>query len=424
VKRCSHSLTCSGLRRFSPAIERTSAARLVKCGFRTLPCYNETVKIPRDERPAPWFSRRDQYRLLALVGLLCLVMVAIQLAARPSSWYWLLPPDASQSASPSEESARQVPLEELDFRVREEAREPLPPDVFRAVALEDSQEGSSDADVVDSSAGQAAGREHAEGGSGGDTVINAFAAEDLSIPPIALAGIEDNTVGIRRAEVDVYHQMLATVRRLPEDLRRQHSDRDVAFTVIMLQPDEYRGRLVGITGELHRLSKLPVMENDVGIDQLYEGWMYTEDSGNNPWQFVCTSLPEGGDPKVLSLPRRIRVEGYFFKRTGYASRGGQHVAPTLLARSFELLPPPISAAPQMQSQMRNWMLGLIGLVIVGLGVLIWWFVAADRRYAGSRLHELATSRLDADPQELEALKDLDTRDPSQPFADQLEPDGD
>jgi hypothetical protein len=318
-----------------------------------------------------------------------------------------------------EESTPQVPIEELDFRVREEARQPLPPDVFRAVAEEDS----SPADTEAPSAGPVAGPEQEDGIPGEDgTAVTAFATADLSIPPVALAGIEDNTVGVRRAEVDAYHQMLASVRRLPEDLRRQQVDTDVAFTVIMLQPDDYRGRLVGITGDLHRLSELPVMENDVGIDQLYEGWMYTEDSGNNPWRFVCTSLPEGVDLEAISLPQRIRVEGYFFKRTGYASQGGQHVAPTLLAKSFELLPAPISAAPQMQLQMRNWMLGLIGLVIVGLGVMIWWFVAADKRYAGSRLHQLATSRLDADPQELEALKDLDTRDPSQLDVDQ--PDAD
>jgi hypothetical protein len=358
--------------------------------------------------------------MLALVGLLCLVMVAIQLAARPSAWYWLLPPEQSQSA-PASEASRQVPLEELDFRVREQTREPLPPDVFRAVANEDL----SAADPEETAADPAAGFEQHEYASDGERTSGAaFATEDLSIPPAALKGIQDNTVGIRRAEVDAYHQMLATISRLPEDLRREHVDEEVAFTVIMLQPDEYRGRLVGITGDLHRLNEIPVMENDVGIDRLYEGWMYTEDSGNNPWRFVCAALPQGVRSGTLSLPQRIHVEGYFFKRTGYASEGGQHVAPTLLARSFEVLPPPISAAPQMQSQMRNWMLGLIGLVIVGLGVMIAWFVAADRRYAGSRLHELATSRLDADPQQLEALKQLDTQDWSQLFANQRESDGD
>lgn len=351
--------------------------------------------------------------MLALVGLLCLVMVAIQLAARPSSWYWLLP--LGQSGAPGEASVPLVPLEELDFRVKEEPREALPPDVFRAVA-----DDSLSADVGEE--GEAVADQHPEdapaaGRGDGDDVPQVRPTDDVSISPAALSGIEDNTVGVRRAEVDAYHEMLAKVRSLPEDVRRQQTRNDVAFTVIMLQPEDYRGKLVGMTGQLHRLGEVPVMPNDAGIDRLYEGWMFTEDSGNHPWRFVCTSLPEGVDPQSLSLPRRVRVEGYFFKRMGYASQGGQHVAPLLLAASFEVLPVPVSNVPQIQGQMRNWMLAILGLVIVCLGATFWWFAASDRRYAGSRLHELAVSRLDADPQALEALASMDLADPTQSFAD-------
>jgi hypothetical protein len=194
--------------------------------------------------------------MLALVGLLCLVMVAIQLAARPSSWYWLLPPGETQTASPAEDFSRQVPLEELDFRVREEPREPLPPDVFRAVADENSPPAETEAPAV----GQAAGSEQEARAPGEEdgTAVDAFAGEDVSIPPVALADIEDNTIGVRRAEVDAYHQMLATIRRLPDEVRQQHVDTDVAFTVIMLRANRPRslrtfagaGLCTGMTGGL------------------------------------------------------------------------------------------------------------------------------------------------------------------------------
>jgi hypothetical protein len=389
---------------------------LVACDPRRVrACYNASVRIPRDERPTPWLNRRDQYRMLAMVGLLCLVMMAIQLAALPSSWYWLLPPEPA--AATAEPSAPQVPLEELDFRVKQEPHERLPPDVFRAVADDVPADSSVDAD-----ADQAADESPPTPISGDDETAAAPVTDDPTIPPEILSGIEDNTVGVRRAELDAYHQMLTKVRELPYEERRKHALGDVAFTVIMLQPEDYRGRLVGITGQLHRLSEYPVMKNDAGIDRLYEGWVFTEESGNNPWRFVCTSLPEGLHLASLSLPRRVRVEGYFFKRMGYASEGGQHVAPTLLARSFELFAVPVGNAPQIQSQMRSWMLAAIGVMIVVLGATFWWFAVSDRRYAKSRLHELAVSRLDADPQALELLKEVNLPDPSRPFAEHSEGD--
>src|SRR5690606_12563885 len=94
------------------------------------------------------------------------------------------------------------------------------------------------------------------------------------------------------------------------------------------------------------------------------------------------------------------------KRTGYPSRGGQHVAPTLLTESFRILPQSEGAVAQMQTQFRNWMLGVVGVVVAGLAVLIWWFVRADQKYHHSRLYEIATSRLGVDAGELQALAEL------------------
>src|SRR5690606_26017481 len=153
--------------------------------------------------------------------------VAIQLAARPSSWYWLLPPEPTQTALSGQDSKRQAPLEELDFRVREEVREPLPPDVFRAVADEASPAEGTAAAVP------ATDRDRHQPPKGVDGESQtAPVAVDPGILPALLAGIEDNTLGVRRVEVDAYHQMLATVHRLPDDVRRQEADTDVAFTVI------------------------------------------------------------------------------------------------------------------------------------------------------------------------------------------------
>lgn len=202
--------------------------------------------------------------------------------------------------------------------------------------------------------------------------------------------------------------MLDRVRHLPESALNTLAADDVAFTVIMLQPEDYRGRLISVTGWLHRITEYPVMTNDRGIDALYEGWLFTGDSGNNPWRFLCSERPLTVPLGEEMEPVKVRVVGYFFKRMGYASQGGQHVAPTLLAHSFEVLPVPVDVAPAMQTQLHNWMLGVVAVTIAGLAALMWWFARADRKYAGSRLHQLTVPQLDAT--DLEALKDLDTDD--------------
>ena len=339
-------------------------------------------------RPAPYLNRGDQYRMLAMVGLLCLVMAAIKLAARPQSWYWILPPTEQ-----GEQHA--VSLEELDFRVKQEATAPLPPGVFRAVAagdgLSDDAAGTDESEAVPSE------------------------SQTLDVAADVLEAIEDNTVGVRRSEVDAYHLMLGQIRRAPDELIDATVSDDVAFTVIMLQSEDYRGRIVGVTGQLRRLTEYPVMENDRGIDRLYEGWVFTNDSGDNPWRFLCTELPPEAVLGEDVPPVKIRFAGYFFKRAGYLSHGGQHVAPTLLAKSFQIVPPPASTTPQPTTGFRLGVLLGVGALIVGvLLALIWWY-RSDRAFDEGRLGAVAASRLDADGDDLEALKQWETVDPSQLF---------
>ena len=360
------------------------------------------MRFPQEHRPTPYLNRRDQYRMLAMVGLLCLVMVAIKLAAQPSSWHWLLPPDGDMGATPTAAADTPVTLKELDFRVKSSDTEPLPPDVFRSAA-------SVDAVTREEEIEQAGDISDHEG------------TLDVHIPEEFLAPIEDNTFGVRRAELDAYHDMLDRVRRLPETVVEQAADDGVAFTVIMLQSDDYRGKLIRVTGQLRRVTEYPVMENESGIDHLYEGWLFTNDSANNPWRIVTTSLPEGLPLGEEVEPVKVSATGYFFKRTGYASQSGQHVAPTLLAKSYETVPVTTNIASEVRSEMHNWLLGFIGFVVAALALMIWLTMTDDRKFAGSRLGELAKARLDADPEDLSALANVDTVDPNRLFAADDEP---
>ncbi|HLQ44190.1 MAG TPA: hypothetical protein VK137_05645, partial [Planctomycetaceae bacterium] len=93
-------------------------------------------------------------------------------------------------------------------------------------------------------------------------------------------------------------------------------------------------------------------------------WLFTADSGLNPYRIVGTSLPEGvsfGDQ--LDPPVRVRATGYFFKRYSYATVGDYHTAPLLLAKTLTRLAQPAGRTTNADSGRSR------TLTIVACGVL-------------------------------------------------------
>lgn len=361
----------------------------MSCGTRGPVATIGVMKQLREQRPAPFLNRRDQYRMLAMVAMLCLVMIAVKLAARPESWYWLVPPAAADRRP----STDRVPsLEELDFRVQDGNRRSLPPGALRATLAETAPEDQL----------EMAGDE---------------GALSPEIPAQVLGGITDNTLGVRRAEAEAYHLMLARARDLPEEVMAAAARDDVAFTVLMLHSDAYRGKLITVRGDLRRLLPFPIAEeNGQGIERLYEGWLLTPDSGTNPCRFLCTKLPPDAPQGESIDPIPVSVTGYFFKRYGYASTAGMHVAPTLLAKTFQILPQPTAAGP-VENDLQWYMIGFVGVICMGLVAICWRFFVSDRRFERSRLKQLAAARLDAQPDALTALEDAEVTDPADLFRD-------
>src|SRR6056297_1575133 len=55
--------------------------------------YQSPMRFDQPQQPAPYLNRRDQWRLLSMVAVLCFVVIAILWAAQAKNWYWLIPPD-------------------------------------------------------------------------------------------------------------------------------------------------------------------------------------------------------------------------------------------------------------------------------------------------------------------------------------------
>lgn len=317
-----------------------------------------------------------------MLGMLMFVVVAIKFAARPSSWYWLTgPPQDGASA----QSGAELSPDRIDFSVRTDDDDPLPPGAFRSRRIEGPGEEASAA-------------------------ATGPAAEDASSPiavdPRLIESIENNTVGVRSGELPAYYSLLAKARDLPLTELEQGARDDLGFAVLMVDSRRLLGELVTVEGYLKRLTRVPAGPNEFGIEDLYEAWFFTPDSGNNPFRFVSTSAPSGiplGED--LENQYRVRATGYFFKRFGYATEHGLHVAPLLIGNRLRHIPVQQSAG-EPDVGLIPYIVGIVSVIGISLAFLLWRFTVSDRAFQENHLRRLAAAPDEA----LQALDDLETND--------------
>lgn len=215
-----------------------------------------------------------------------------------------------------------------------------------------------------------------------------------------LSTVKDNTLGIRRDEAEAYYRLLDHVRRVSSTDLDRAAATDVQYINLMTEPDRFRGEPITIQGDLWRLYEFAAGPNDRGLTTLYEAWILTGDSSNHPYRVVCTSLPHTLTPGE-NLRQPVRVTGCFFKREGYQSQGGIHVAPTLLAPTVTPFRP-AGAMPPTDAIMP-YLTGLVTAVGLALLVTLLALTLGDRRVRRTArqrtLNEPAPSfaGLDAEP---------------------------
>jgi hypothetical protein len=302
------------------------------------------MRFRSPKAPPPFLERRFQRRLLAYVAIAAAVLFGYEVfrAKRPQ------PPAGVAPAA----------IEQLDFNVRDaEPDVPLAPGEFRAP--KSAQDLSRDTDID-------------------PTLLDGEA--DPLIDRQLLAGIEDNTLGIRSQEAKAFFAVLDHARRVPTSFLDQSASRDVLYVNLMSDPQEFRGTLVTVTGDLWRLHEFPAGNNQKGLTRLYEGWLFSADSGSNPYRIVATQLGAGLVPGPdLRVP--VRVTGYFFKREGYRTSTGMHVAPTLLCKQIVRYRSP--NAPPPTDGLAPLLLGAVVAIGLVLTVTILSFAWSDR-YAERR----------------------------------------
>lgn len=337
----------------------------------------------------PYLSRRHQLRMLGLVLALSVVLIGYAVATNSRLSAWLFP-----NAPTNEPTATALrPSGRPDFHVRGET-DNLPPGAFRSPTEPNVTEPNvTEPPVPAEQPVQDATRPSAP-----------LEPSDPRIDKELLAGVRDNTLGVRHDEAEAFYRILAHARDLPAQTMTQAARTDLVYTHLMVEPDRYRGELVTVVGDARRITEFTAGPNHSGIERLYEAWVFTADSGTHPFRVVFTRLPKDVHPaESLDLP--VRVTGYFFKREGYNTPGGLHVAPVLLAKRLQRNS--VEAMPTHAASLTPYLLGAVLLVGGGLGVMLWRFRSGDRRFRREQLQSLLAP---AQPQELGHLETRDIDD--------------
>lgn len=376
------------------------------------------MRIRGAQKPPPYFNRRDQYRMLMLIALLGVTLLAIKTTARPGFWSWMFPPqkpsnaptetaegDGDNQASP----AAVDHVDHIDHSVLFDRE--LASDEFLAQTQHDTSRTAPSAPDTETDDSDASGNgsEDAHVGDPAPAEVSRdvipLDLKTAELDPAFLRGVVDRRVGLRQSEADAYFGLLAKISRLPQSVLADAEVLEANYTVLMTEPEYYRGRLVRLQGVVKRLVGFSAAENPYGVQTLYDVWLFTRDSGNNPIHIRCTEVPRG-IPQGLSISKdvEVTVTGYFFRIEGYESQGGLHTAPLVLANGLQWHEP--VELTRSQKAIVPYVGTFVALVTLALVVVLWKFRRSDRAYERSHLRELA----EPDASGIAELRDLPTTD--------------
>jgi hypothetical protein len=169
----------------------------------------------------------------------------------------------------------------------------------------------------------------------------------------------------------------------------------VNFAQLWEEPEKYRGQLIHIEGLVRRVRKFdaPRQAAAEGVPVLYEGWIFAEHQGSNPYCVIVSELGEGVPIAESISGCRVSFDGYFFKRYRYQADKWRD-APLLIGRAVIKAPGAIEGAEEDTSgfgrQLFPAVLIFLGaMVAFALGITVW-FRRADKR-AWARIRQVRDS---------------------------------
>lgn len=255
-------------------------------------------------------------RLFSLVLGLAVVMLLIMSAGNPANWNWFAPEEnVGGQPKPNDEQAQNV-----------------------VIALANEKEGDEQqADAVQQP--PAAANEPPRGA--GDTVKPADTRHEKRFPGVRddyLATIRDDTV-FRPAESLAWFHLFSVLETTPQDELDHASEGPVGYLQLNEQPNEYRGRLITISGTVRAAKLVAAPKNGFDIKEYYQLWLQPDRATDELVVLYCLELP-ADFPLGDNLDESATATGFFYKRWAYASQGGITTAPLVMAKILNWQPKP------------------------------------------------------------------------------------
>lgn len=326
-----------------------------------------------------------------MVTLRCMLLLSCLCACTPSA-------TGQERSAPSEDDPFGAPPPALDARKAAPAGQPAPRSPANTIPDDDpfgapppdfgTKPGAKSLPLPASQRGRALPADPPAARTADDAPPAPISIDGgASINPEVLAKVQDNQLGLQFEDRSAYFRILSLAKQLPlahqQEFARQFREQRraevpkyqkrpagdfPAFIDVFLNPDLYRGRPVTLKGYLRRLVKFNPGPNDNKIGEVYEGWLYTADSQNNPAVVVFQRKPEGL-PIGGNLVEEVEVTGYFFKMYGYEAQDTTRKAPMILAGEVQWIPAKTSHAFQPLPN-RIYIYLTVGIALA-VGVF-WW----------------------------------------------------
>ncbi|MCH8828244.1 MAG: hypothetical protein IID45_01570 [Planctomycetes bacterium] len=352
------------------------------------------MRIQPSRKAKSYLKTKDQKRMLALVALLALILIVSRMAANPDSWNWFF---ALGTQPENGKTANQ--------RSADKSRPPGSPTSprLKVVTKKKSRKRDSRPKAASSKTPQP------------KTIAN----PTVRLDPALFERVEDRSDDIQDEERAAFVEVLENVVAVPPQDLRKAVQKDVPFSVLVDQPERYRGAIFTIEGNLYKLKR---RDETIRVRKgpgkktvqvpLFDAWILTAESEKTPFHVVIAELPHAfkdlKQERDFDPPRRVKVTGYFFKVHRYVNtKDYYHFAPMLLAKDLRLVREADSF--NRSREFAPYVIGFIFCIVAVMGLAMWRFSSGDKSFQKEHLHRLAEPAT-PDIAALDRLPVIDTND--------------
>ena len=263
--------------------------------------FNNKRRFTNSQRPPRFLSQREQWRLFMMLFALMFVIWSAVQVRKPERWNWLW--NMTQPSAPT-------------------APAPVGPALVGPAPV---------APAKDLEAGERASHaaeKTVDVHSVSSTNRGFFPGVDVEY----LRMVEDNKV-FRRTGESAWLNLLEVLQTNEQTALEAASTGGVTYTQLQQQPAQYRGQLVTLQGMALRCLPKKAIQNDLGLETLYQIVFRAEGGANQTILIYVLDLPDQF-PSGKDLREPIQFTGFYFKNQVVTDGDDLFVAPTLLAKTI------------------------------------------------------------------------------------------